>query len=62
MVKYEPFEGLGWQPLLEFLSEKMAILNIQNNVERRLGYALSYFLERERLPERHCYQASLYKE
>ena len=44
-----------------FISKK-AILNIQNNDERCFGYSLLYFLERERLSERHCYQASLYKD
>ena len=62
MVKDAPLEGRGWQPLPEFLSNKKAILNIQNNDERCFGYALLYFLEREGLPERHCYQAGLYKE
>ena len=61
MVKYASLEGRGWQPLPKFLSKKKAILNIQNNDERCFGYALLYFLERERLPEKHCYQASLYK-
>ena len=44
-----------------FLYKKNKILNIQNNDERCFGYALLYFLERERLPERHYYQASLNK-
>ena len=55
MVKYAPLEGRGWQPLPVFLSKKNAILTIQNNDERCFGHALIYFLERERLPERHCY-------
>ena len=55
MVKYTPLEGRGWQPLPEFPSKKKAILNIQNEDERCFGYALLYFLERERLPDRHCY-------
>ena len=62
MVKYSPLEGRGWQPFPVFRSKKKAILNIQNNDERCFGYALLYFLERERLPERNCYQTSLYKE
>ena len=62
MVKYAPLEGRGWQPLPEFLSKKKAILNILNNDERCFGYALLYFRDSERLPEKHCYQTSLYKE
>ena len=62
MVKYAPLERHGWQPLLEFLSKKEAILNIQNNDKRCFGYAILYFLERKGLPVRHCYQSSLYKE
>ena len=62
MVKYAPFERRGWQLLPEFLSKKKAVINIQNEDERCFGYALLYFLERERLPERLCHRASLYKE
>ena len=62
IVKYAPLEGRGWQPLPEFISKKKAILNIQNNDERCFGYALLYLLEREPLPERYCYQASLYRD
>ena len=34
---------------------------IQNNNKRFFGYAFFYFLERELLLKKHCYQASLYK-
>ena len=45
MVKYAFLERRGWQPLSEFLLNKKAIINIQNNDERCIGYALFYFLE-----------------
>ena len=47
MVKYAPLEGRWWQPLLEILSKKEAIINIQNEDERCFGYALLYILERD---------------
>ena len=53
MVKYAPLEGRGWQPLPEFLSKKKAIINIRNNDERCFGYAVLYFHERERLPNKN---------
>ena len=62
MVKYSPLEGRGWQPLPEFYSKKKAIINIKNDHERCFGYAVLYFLQRERLPDRnfHCNRAYLY--
>ena len=41
--------------------KKKAIINIQNEDQRCFGYTLLYFLKRDRLPERHCYQATVYK-
>ena len=55
IVKYAPFDGRGWQPLSEFLTKKKTIINIQNNYERCFGYPLLYFLERENLPDKHCF-------
>ena len=34
MVKYQPLEGSGWQPLPKFLDNKKAIINIRNNDQR----------------------------
>ena len=62
IIKYAPLEGRGWLPLSEFQTKQKAILNIQTNDERCVGYALLYSFEREGLPKRHCYQTSLYKE
>ena len=62
MVKYAPLVGRGWQPLPKFLSKKRTIINIQNNDERCVGFALLYFLEKANLPKKHCFRATLYKE
>ena len=62
IVKYAPLEGRGWQPLPEILSKKKTIINIQNNDERCVGYAILFFLERANLPEKHCFRPTLYKE
>ena len=62
MVKYAPLEGRGWQPLPKFLSNKRAVINIQNDDERCFGYAVLVFIERPQLPERnfHCNRAYFY--
>ena len=62
MVKYAPFEGRGLQPLPAFLSKKKVVVNIQNEDERCFGYALLNFLEGERLSEKWCHRASVYKD
>ena len=54
IVKYASLEKRGWQPLPEFLTKKITIINIQNNDERCFGNALLYFLKRINLPERNC--------
>ena len=60
IVKYAPPERRGWQPLPAFLSKEKAIINIQNEEERCFGYALLYFLERERMPEKWCHRVAVY--
>ena len=42
--------------------QKKVVIKIQNEDERRLGYALLNFLERERLPEKWCHRVAVYKE
>ena len=62
MVKYQPLEGSGWQPLPTVLEDKKAIINIRNNDQRCFKYALLYFLERTNRPSKYCFRPSLYKE
>ena len=59
IVKYPPLEGRGWQPLPMFLSKTKAVINIQNNDERCVGYALLVFLE-PLLDQKHANRESLY--
>ena len=60
MVKYAPLERRGWHPLPEFLSNKKAVINIKNDVERCVNYALLYFRDRQLDANRHASRANLY--
>ena len=64
IMKYASLEGRGWEPLPDFLSKKKAVLNIQNNDKRCIGYALLFLLERANHPEKtgNCLRATLYKD
>ena len=46
------------------VSQQEAIINIRNNDEHCLGYALQYFIERANLPKRnkHCVCINTFKE
>ena len=61
MVKYAPLEERGWQRLLDFITKKQSIIYIQNKDHRCFRYALLYFFEHERLPEKFCHRASVLK-
>ena len=62
MIKYAPFQGRGWQPLPEFLSNNITIIKMKNDDKRCFGYAILYFLEKEQLPETNynCNRVYLY--
>ena len=62
MVKYEPLEVRGWQPLLQFLSKKKAVINIQNDDDRSFGYAFLYLLDPQIDDHRHANRVNLYSE
>jgi hypothetical protein len=51
---------LGWRSLPEYLENKKAIVNIQNNDNRCFGYALLYFLEHINLPEKNAHRPNYY--